>query len=161
MVNNNTSSTSGKRVLIGFVSIVLVLGSVLAVAAQSSQPEQITEAREKLQKAFAENPDAKVATSELPAAMVERLDADKDGFVTKAEFDRMHRQSRGPRDRSDFTMLNDDGFPLNVDPKIVAPPEAEIGDEDMVMGVVLNGESRAYPVNYMNGPNNEVVNDVL
>ncbi len=35
------------------------------------------------------------------------------------------------------------------------------GDGDMVMGVVLNGETRAYPVNYMNGPTNEVVNDKL
>ena len=29
------------------------------------------------------------------------------------------------------------------------------------MGVVINGQARAYPVNYMNGPNNEVVNDEL
>ena len=72
-------------------------------------------------------------------------------------------QGRGPtnRDRSDFTMLSEEGFPLNVDPEIVAASEAEIGDDDIVMGVVINGQARAYPVNYMNGPNNEVVNDEL
>ena len=68
---------------------------------------------------------------------------------------------RGPRDRSDFTMLREEGFPLNIDPKIVNASEAEIEDADMVMGVVINGEARAYPVNYMNGPTNEIVNDML
>jgi len=65
------------------------------------------------------------------------------------------------RDRSDFTMLREEGFPLNLDPVIVTASEAPIGDDDMVMGIVHNGEARAYPVNYMNGPTNEVVNDVL
>ena len=37
----------------------------------------------------------------------------------------------------------------------------EIGDDDIVMGVVVAGKARAYPVNYMNGPRNEVVNDQL
>ena len=49
----------------------------------------------------------------------------------------------------------------SLDPEIVAASEAEIGDDDIVMGVVINGQARAYPVNYMNGPNNEVVNDEL
>lgn len=65
------------------------------------------------------------------------------------------------RDRSDFTMLRAEGFPLNLDPEIVPASEAPIGDDDIVMGIVYNGVARAYPVNYMNGPTNEVVNDVL
>ncbi len=65
------------------------------------------------------------------------------------------------RDRSDFTMLREEGFPLNIDPKIVSADEAPIEDGDIVMGIVHNGEARAYPVNYMNGPFNEVVNDEL
>jgi len=68
---------------------------------------------------------------------------------------------RTNRDRSEFTMLNEDGFPLNVDPEIVAAGDAPLDDGDMVMGIVHNGEARAYPVNYMNGPFNEVVNDEL
>jgi hypothetical protein len=163
MVSDKTFSIKTALIAVA-LTVMLFLGSVLAVVAPSSQQGQNQEtrqAREKLQKAFAENPEAKVAASELPAAIAERIDADKDGFVTKAEYDKIRWQSRGPRDRSDYTMLKDEGFPLNVDPKIVAADDAEIGDGDIVMGVVLNGEPRAYPVNYMNGPHNEVVNDVL
>ena len=75
------------------------------------------------------------------------------------------RESRADRptnrDRSDFTFLKDEGFPLNLDPKIISAAEAELGDGDMVMGIEIAGEARAYPVNYMNGPFNEVVNDHL
>jgi hypothetical protein len=66
-----------------------------------------------------------------------------------------------PRDVSGFTHIEEGGFPLNVNPTIVAADQAEIGDSDMVMGVVINGEARAYPLNYMNGPYNEIVNDQL
>ncbi len=70
-------------------------------------------------------------------------------------------QERAPRDLSQMTTVKEQGFPLNVDPKIVGAAEAALGDGDMVMGVVIEGEARAYPVNYMNGPYNEVVNDTL
>ena len=66
-----------------------------------------------------------------------------------------------PRDRSDFTSTKKEGFPLNVNPEIVTATKAELADDDLIMGVVINGEARAYPVNYMNGPRNEVVNDQL
>jgi hypothetical protein len=71
------------------------------------------------------------------------------------------RDSHGPRDRSDFTLLRDEGFPLNLDPEAVPASQAPLDDGDMVIGLVLNQEARAYPVNYMNGPTNEVVNDTL
>jgi hypothetical protein len=48
-----------------------------------------------------------------------------------------------------------------VNPLIVTATEAELADDDLIMGAVINGEARAYPVNYMNGPFNEVVNDQL
>lgn len=54
-----------------------------------------------------------------------------------------------------------DGFPINSATEIRASSEVEIPEQDLVLGVVLEGEARAYPVNYMNGPMNEVVNDVL
>ena len=59
------------------------------------------------------------------------------------------QRRRGPtnRDRSDFTMLRDSGFPMNLEPEIVSASDADIGDDDIVMGVVINGEARAYPVN--------------
>ena len=62
---------------------------------------------------------------------------------------------------SAFTMLRPDGFPLNVDPEVVPAEEAPLQPGDMVMGVEIGGQARAYPVNYMNGPFNEVVNDLL
>lgn len=66
-----------------------------------------------------------------------------------------------PRDASEFTLLREGGFPLNVNPTIVPADAAEIGADDMVLGVVINGDARAYPLNYMNGPFNEIVNDQL
>ncbi|MBI2820349.1 MAG: DUF3179 domain-containing protein [Acidobacteria bacterium] len=67
----------------------------------------------------------------------------------------------GPLDRSDYTRLNKDGYPLNLNPEIVSPQDAPLREGDLVMGAVINGEARAYPVNYMNGPTNEIVNDTL
>lgn len=64
-------------------------------------------------------------------------------------------------DPKEFTLLKDEGFPLNAAPRIIPAAEAELDDGDLVLGIVHNGEVRAYPVNYMNGPHNEVVNDEL
>ena len=66
-----------------------------------------------------------------------------------------------PRDRTDFTHLQEGGFPLNVNLEIIPASEANMADDDLIMGAVINGDARAYPVNYMNGPYNEVVNDHL
>jgi len=71
------------------------------------------------------------------------------------------RRKGSPKDVLNFVGQDANGFPLNVNPEIIAASESPIDDGDMVMGVVLNGEARAYPVNYMNGPTNEVVNDNL
>ena len=66
-----------------------------------------------------------------------------------------------PQDRTSFTSTKEEGYPLNENPRIIPASEADLADEDLIMGAVINGEARAYPVNYMNGPYNEVVNDVL
>ncbi len=151
-------------------TLFLVLLPALLVAAQRPNPEmmqKMMEARFHLNGIFDKDIDAKVPVGDLslPERAVARLDANGDGYVTFDEYTKMQRRSaRGPaepRDRSDFTMLRKGGFPLNVDPEIVSAEDVEIGDEDMVMGVVINGEPRAYPVNYMNGPFNEIVNDEL
>jgi hypothetical protein len=84
--------------------------------------------------------------------------------VTFEELERLEKvvpEPQAPRDRSEFTLLRDEGFPLNVDPEIVTAGDAPLDDDDIVMGVVINGTARAYSVNYMNGPFNEVVNDEL
>lgn len=65
------------------------------------------------------------------------------------------------RDPKEFTFIKEEGFPLNLDPEIVAASEAPLEDGDLVLGIARGGMARAYPVNYMNGPTNEVVNDRL
>lgn len=133
---------------------------------QRELAEPIMVARFHLQAIFDKDLNARVSVSELdlPSDATRRFDENGDGFVTFDEFERQEKTAptpRAPRDRSEFTHLRDDGFPLNVDPEIVSADEAPIGDDDIVMGIVVNGEARAYPVNYMNGPLNEVVNDEL
>ncbi|MBP85530.1 MAG: hypothetical protein CMJ64_02250 [Planctomycetaceae bacterium] len=36
-----------------------------------------------------------------------------------------------------------------------------LNDDDLVLGVVIDGEARAYPINMMTGPEREVFNDTL
>ena len=156
--------TRGRCTIRGLFAIGSWLLGVPLIGAQQISDEEmqkIQEAFTTLGEAFAADPDARVPVEGLPAYVVERLDFNGDGFIAGDEMERMRSESRKPRDRSDFTMLHEEGFPLNVDPEIVSADDAEIGDDDIVLGVVRNGQARAYPVNYMNGPNNEVVNDTL
>lgn len=153
------------------VSLVL---SGLALLPQERDPEARRQMAQKMMEAsfhlnsvFDKDIEARVPVEELdlPQRARARFDENGDGFVTFAEYEAMAKRSPArpvpPRDRSDFTHLNDEGFPLNVDPKIVSADDVELGDDDLVMGVVIGDEPRAYPVNYMNGPYNEVVNDEL
>ena len=154
-----------------FILPLVCLVSFAAISTAQSEPtqqprmEKFREIREQLDEAFEKNPEARVALADLdlPPQMAGRLDQNGDGFITRDEAQRFleRRRSQGPRDRSDFTHLTEDGFPLNVDPETVSAKDARLGDGDIIMGVVIAGEPRAYPVNYMNGPNNEVVNDTL
>jgi len=66
-----------------------------------------------------------------------------------------------PEDRTGFTYLKPGGFKINYNKEFVRANRARLGDSDIVLGVALNGEKRAYPVNFMTGPVNEVVNDYL
>jgi len=34
-------------------------------------------------------------------------------------------------------------------------------DNELVLGIEINGEARAYPINMLNGPEREIVNDTL
>ena len=53
-----------------------------------------------------------------------------------------------------------DGIPAMTNPQVVAPQEAHyLSDSDLVLGVVINGEARAYPHNL--GWKHEIVNDQL
>jgi hypothetical protein len=53
-------------------------------------------------------------------------------------------------------------------PAIVHPPMLpasavtnQVTESDLVLGVVVNGQARAYPINMLNGPRREIINDTL
>src|SRR5689334_5467239 len=56
-----------------------------------------------------------------------------------------------------------DAFPPLVQFAVVTAEEvgSEIADDEFVLGVDLEGEARAYPLNMMGKPGSEVVNDRL
>ena len=37
----------------------------------------------------------------------------------------------------------------------------EVAESELVIGVVVNGKARAYPVNQLTGPRREIINDTL
>lgn len=37
----------------------------------------------------------------------------------------------------------------------------QVVDKELVLGVVVNGEARAYPINMLTGPSREIINDTL
>ena len=48
-----------------------------------------------------------------------------------------------------------------VDPKLVVAGEAGelVRDDELVLGVVVGAEARAYPINMLTNPSREIVND--
>jgi hypothetical protein len=75
-----------------------------------------------------------------------------------------------PQDPQDFfdkssvlglTILQPQPFPLNDRRENVPAEEATVGNQDLVLGVVHEGTSRAYPLNFLLGPEREIVNDRL
>lgn len=71
------------------------------------------------------------------------------------------RTHRYAVDKTGFDGGGDEGFPLNVNLEIVSAEDAPLEEDDLVMGIAINGEARAYAINYMMGGPNEVVNDTL
>jgi hypothetical protein len=45
-------------------------------------------------------------------------------------------------------------------PADAARPEL-VHDAELVLGVVVNSEARAYPINMLTGPQREIINDIL
>ncbi len=37
----------------------------------------------------------------------------------------------------------------------------QVRDNELVLGLVVNGEARAYPINMLTGPRREIINDTL
>ena len=70
-------------------------------------------------------------------------------------------QERTNRDQSHYTELHDPVFPIKSGLVFVPAARAALRDEDLVLGVVVGREARAYPVNLMWDPPNETLNDTL
>ena len=51
--------------------------------------------------------------------------------------------------------------PITNPPTDAAAEAVNIHDDDLVLGVVISHESRAYPLSMLNGPNREIFNDEL
>lgn len=54
-------------------------------------------------------------------------------------------------------------FPTIVEPEMVSVADAEkrdiVSDDELVLGVVVGDEARAYPINTLTGPQREIIND--
>jgi len=70
-------------------------------------------------------------------------------------------QGKINRDQSTYTKLRDEGYPVRTGLELVAADDADLRDDDMILGVVIGKTARAYPVNLMWEPENEVLNDTL
>jgi hypothetical protein len=65
------------------------------------------------------------------------------------------------RDQSGYTELREEGFPIRNVVEVADAADVDLRDDEMVLGVVIEGAARAYPVNLMWKPENEVLNDRL
>jgi hypothetical protein len=72
------------------------------------------------------------------------------------------------RDYADFTHRPAEDYPLWTAPAgssvaLASAGEADLvlDEGDLVLGVVVGGEARAYPTGYFWGPQHEILNDVL
>lgn len=56
-----------------------------------------------------------------------------------------------------------DAQPAIVDPEVLSADEVvhQVEDDELVLGVVLDGTARAYPINMLTGPSREIINDTL
>ncbi len=48
-----------------------------------------------------------------------------------------------------------------TDPVIIEAEATDTAPNELVIGVEVNGAARAYPINQLNGPQREIINDVL
>jgi hypothetical protein len=65
------------------------------------------------------------------------------------------------QDQSARTELREQGYPIKTGLRAVAASKAGLRDSDLVIGIAIGKEARAYPLNPMWGPVNEVLNDTL
>ena len=69
--------------------------------------------------------------------------------------------SSGTRELKIITVLGRDGIPAILEPQCITPTEAvgQMDPSERVIGVSINGEHRAYPLNLLS--RHEIVNDIV
>ena len=73
--------------------------------------------------------------------------------------DQPERKKKEPTFKPQVVIAN--SFPAIVRPPTVSAAEANktVHAEELVLGVEINGFSRAYPINMLTGPQREIIND--
>lgn len=52
-------------------------------------------------------------------------------------------------------------LPAITQAPVVSMVDANVADHELVIGVVIDGVARAYPINQLTGPRREIINDEL
>ncbi|MBD3181239.1 DUF3179 domain-containing protein [Candidatus Poribacteria bacterium] len=54
-------------------------------------------------------------------------------------------------------------YPAITEPPLITASQVEdqVNDNELVLGVSIDGQSRAYPINMLTGPSREIINDNL
>ncbi len=68
-----------------------------------------------------------------------------------------HSQSPEYRPR---VVLNHPLPPIK-DPPVVSAQRADLSDNELVLGIAIGDQARAYPINQLTGPRREIINDQL
>ncbi len=91
-------------------------------------------------------------------------DAASQGAASQAKADKPPKpKADGPqRDFNPRTVLGRAIRPIKNAPHVDADQiKGRVKDNDLVLGVVVEGEARAYPINLLCGPSREIINDQL
>jgi hypothetical protein len=86
------------------------------------------------------------------------------GAASQAKADKPPKpKADGPqRDFNPRTVLGRAIRPIKNAPHVDADQiKGRVKDNDLVLGVVVEGEARAYPINLLCGPSREIINDQL
>ena len=115
-------------------------------------------------KSYDKNGDGKVSKAEgsetLRRVYFSRIDTNRDGFIDKAELKKFGEElsqsgNSNQRPRRERRAIVD--APFISAGKVTG----QVSDKELVIGVVIDGKSRAYPINMLTGPSREIINDIL
>lgn len=73
------------------------------------------------------------------------------------------RGDRPPVDAFDPVVVEKEPRPPIVDAPFIRASDVvdQVRSEELVLGIVVGGEARAYPINMLVGPEREIINDIV